>query len=124
MTKMKQPGISLIAVALIGGVAGYLFRGHEFPVPQSAIAAESETARQPKADQAPQPLRVKSTADRGVYYPGTEDLKPDEMRVICTGSGMPMEWWAGVPNVAPKTFRQPTRRFQTNRQKNCRQHPI
>jgi len=25
-----------------------------------------------------------------VYYPGTEELKPDEMRVICLGSGMPM----------------------------------
>jgi len=26
----------------------------------------------------------------GVYYPGTEALKPDEMRVIACGSGMPM----------------------------------
>ena len=25
-----------------------------------------------------------------VYYPGTEELEPDEMRVICLGSGMPM----------------------------------
>ena len=24
------------------------------------------------------------------YYPGTEELKPDEMRVIACGSGMPM----------------------------------
>ena len=28
--------------------------------------------------------------DRGVYYPGTEELEPDEMRVIACGSGMPM----------------------------------
>jgi ribonuclease Z len=27
---------------------------------------------------------------RGVYYPGTEELAPDEMRVIACGSGMPM----------------------------------
>jgi ribonuclease Z len=26
----------------------------------------------------------------GVYYPGTEELNPDEMRVIACGSGMPM----------------------------------
>ncbi len=25
-----------------------------------------------------------------VYHPGTEELKPDEMRVIALGSGMPM----------------------------------
>ena len=25
-----------------------------------------------------------------VYYPGTEELKPDEMRVIACGSGIPM----------------------------------
>jgi ribonuclease Z len=28
--------------------------------------------------------------DRNVYYPGTEALDPDEMRVIACGSGMPM----------------------------------
>ncbi len=27
--------------------------------------------------------------DRYVYYPGTEPLRPDEIRVICCGSGMP-----------------------------------
>jgi ribonuclease Z len=28
-------------------------------------------------------------ADRDVYYPGTEDLKSDEMRVVACGTGMP-----------------------------------
>ncbi len=28
-------------------------------------------------------------ADRDVYYPGTEDLAPDEMRVVACGTGMP-----------------------------------
>jgi len=27
--------------------------------------------------------------DRYVYYPGTEELGPDEMRVIACGTGMP-----------------------------------
>lgn len=27
--------------------------------------------------------------DRYVYYPGTEVLKPGEMRVVCCGSGLP-----------------------------------
>jgi ribonuclease Z len=35
-------------------------------------------------------LRVDPTPNRDVYFPGTEKLKPDEMRVIVLGSGMPM----------------------------------
>jgi ribonuclease Z len=27
-------------------------------------------------------------SDRDVYYPATEDLKPDEMRVVACGTGM------------------------------------
>ncbi|NIX01415.1 MAG: hypothetical protein GWN13_24890, partial [Phycisphaerae bacterium] len=41
----------------------------------SAIGAYSPTKPYPKHD---------------VYYPGTEELKPDEIRVIAIGSGMPM----------------------------------
>ena len=32
---------------------------------------------------------VKAQKDREVYYPGTEDLAPDEMRVTACGTGMP-----------------------------------
>lgn len=32
---------------------------------------------------------TKARADRDVYYPNTEDLAPDEMRVIACGTGMP-----------------------------------
>lgn len=33
---------------------------------------------------------TKPSPRHGVYYPGTEELLPDEMRVIACGSGMPM----------------------------------
>jgi ribonuclease Z len=33
---------------------------------------------------------TKPYPSHGVYYPGTEELRPDEMRVIACGSGMPM----------------------------------
>jgi ribonuclease Z len=33
---------------------------------------------------------TKPSPEHGVYYPGTEELAPDEMRVIACGSGMPM----------------------------------
>ena len=32
---------------------------------------------------------VRAVANRDVYYPGTEDLAPDEMRVTACGTGMP-----------------------------------
>jgi ribonuclease Z len=32
---------------------------------------------------------VKALPELDVYYPGTEDLAPDEMRVIACGTGMP-----------------------------------
>ncbi len=32
---------------------------------------------------------TKAVGDRDVYYPGTEDLAPDEMRIVALGTGMP-----------------------------------
>ena len=32
---------------------------------------------------------VKALSHRDVYYPGTEDLKPDEMRIVACGTGQP-----------------------------------
>ena len=40
-------------------------------------------------DAVEQSSAVKALADRDVYYPGTEDLAPDEMRVVACGTGMP-----------------------------------
>ncbi|MBW1688473.1 MAG: MBL fold metallo-hydrolase [Deltaproteobacteria bacterium] len=35
------------------------------------------------------PTRAIPASELDVYYPGTEDLKPDEMRVVALGTGMP-----------------------------------
>ncbi len=35
------------------------------------------------------PTKAKATTDRDVYYPATEDLGKDEMRVVALGTGMP-----------------------------------
>jgi ribonuclease Z len=40
-----------------------------------------------KGEEKPSP--VKALSEREVYYPGTEDLAPDEMRVVALGTGMP-----------------------------------
>jgi len=35
------------------------------------------------------PTKAIPASELDVYYPGTEDLKPDEMRVVALGTGMP-----------------------------------
>jgi hypothetical protein len=80
---MRFQQICTLAVGVALGVALCLAGLEFWNVGVSPAQAEDE----PTAD-APSP--VTATADRGVYYPGTEALAPDEMRVIACGSGMPM----------------------------------
>ncbi len=42
-----------------------------------------------KSDAADRPASVLARQDRDVYYPGSEDIAPDEMRVVACGTGMP-----------------------------------
>jgi len=41
------------------------------------------------SDKVPVISPTKALAERDIYYPGTEDLKPDEMRITALGTGMP-----------------------------------
>ncbi len=41
------------------------------------------------AQNKPRPSPVKALGERDVYYPGTEDLGPNEMRIVACGTGMP-----------------------------------
>ena len=52
-----------------------------------AIGIVIGTAVNPGAEAGASP--VKALSEREVYYPGTEDLAPDEMRVVACGTGMP-----------------------------------
>ena len=69
MTARKIVPIAVITVAL---AAGYLMgRGGE-----GSAGAQSLSP-------------TRALTEQEVYYPGTEDLAPDEMRVIACGTGMP-----------------------------------
>ena len=75
-------------LAAIVTAAAYLFghmqglNGESAGLIADATAEESEYA----ADWSPTGM----VKNRDVYFPGTEELDPDEMRVIACGSGMPM----------------------------------
>jgi ribonuclease Z len=53
--------------------------GKEFSLTTEAIAAQAKSPVSP----------VKARGGRDTYYPNTEDLAPDEMRIISLGTGMP-----------------------------------
>jgi ribonuclease Z len=57
-------------------------------IPMAATADDDRDAAQtPQTTPSASPM--KATATREMYYPGTEDLAPDEMRVTACGTGMP-----------------------------------
>ncbi len=53
--------------------------------PRASNAPIQDTPNQEQTGKSP----VKALSTRDVYYPGTEDLAPDEMRIVACGTGMP-----------------------------------
>ncbi|MHC4712870.1 MAG: guanitoxin biosynthesis MBL fold metallo-hydrolase GntH [Planctomycetota bacterium] len=61
-------------------------------VAMMACIAVLDAVGLPDAEAAAGPAKIsptKALPERDTYYPGTEDLKPDEMRVTALGTGMP-----------------------------------
>ena len=92
--------LSVFAVLGFGFVLGYVAACSKIePETRSNAAASDEREKQPKtasesgADDDTISLSLasanKTSGARDVYYPGTEDLAPDEMRVVALGTGMP-----------------------------------
>ncbi|UCF02383.1 MAG: MBL fold metallo-hydrolase [Deltaproteobacteria bacterium] len=75
--------LAIVAVAALAMVAGYMKGHHDGSV--GRILQLSPEAQAAKAKMSP----VKPLENRDVYYPGTEPLGPDEMRVVALGTGMP-----------------------------------
>lgn len=90
-TTKKQLGFFTILGLgiLIGFVLAFSISGPE----PSALAAEAKAvvAQENDTEAEPESLvsPVKANPTRETYYPNTEDLAPDEMRVIACGTGMP-----------------------------------
>ena len=74
-------------VLLIAGaiVCAYMFGVQHGNSGRGLVMAKEAIASQPKSMASP----VKALKDLDVYYPGTEDISPNEMRVVALGTGMP-----------------------------------
>jgi ribonuclease Z len=86
---MKIKSLPLAALALIGagiGIGLYLADSDDdTPGPLSLVPSAQAQESLPPSAASP----VKALAEREMYYPGTEDLGPNEMRVVACGTGMP-----------------------------------
>ena len=99
MTRIKRAGPPIVIVALIAGIVGYILGCSQSERENQSLASAAQ-AESP-ADAEPAGLTVSSSKTvawsptkpspkHGVYYPGTEELDPDEIRAVACGSGMPM----------------------------------
>jgi len=79
---LVSSSVLLIAVTM---VAVYLFGLHHGRTGEGITITKEAIAAQTKSSASP----VKALEERDVYYPGSEDLAPDEMRIVACGTGMP-----------------------------------
>ena len=68
---MRKQTLALLAVTAGAIALGFMIG--------AGVGSDAEAGASP----------VTATPERDVYYPGTEDLAPDEMRVVACGTGMP-----------------------------------
>ena len=85
MNTNTQRLITVVVILAIGIAIGFSLRTE--PLPDLASPANAASAQDQAADVKE---AVTTTPDsRKTYYPNTEDLGPNEMRVISLGTGMP-----------------------------------
>lgn len=84
MSRRNATRLGVLGLVAVGFVMGYVIASGG-----GILATQAEAAQSDGTAQEPLVSPVKATSDRDVYYPNTEDLAPDEMRVIACGTGMP-----------------------------------
>ncbi|GAG90396.1 unnamed protein product, partial [marine sediment metagenome] len=101
MSRSSKTRFGVLGVLGVGFVLGYVVACSNTQPTNPSNAAEAndgEKAKQAaragsgtptKPTALPSTSPVKALGAREVYYPGTEDLAPNEMRVVACGTGMP-----------------------------------
>ena len=73
--------VTVLLIVFVIAIGGYLIGYNDGTIGRDPAIAD------PAAAQATSPTGT--VDDRDVYYPGTEALAPDEMRIVALGTGMP-----------------------------------
>ena len=83
---MKKGALATIVLLCSVTIVGiYMLGLHHGNTGKRLIIGKEAIAAQTKSSASP----IKAIQNRDVYYPGTEDLAPDEMRVVALGTGQP-----------------------------------
>ena len=92
MLRRQSTRLGILGILFLGIAIGYI-AAHRTPRRVEAGQAHAQPNRDrdvANTETARKWSPTKPYPSQEVYYPGTELLKPDEMRVIACGSGMPM----------------------------------
>ncbi len=93
MTQVARSRFGILGLLLMGVAMGYVIARTSTPSLSSADANEADKTKENQANKketsASAASPVKPLVQRNVYYPGSEAIAPDEMRIVCCGSGMP-----------------------------------
>jgi ribonuclease Z len=92
MSRETKKQLGIWGVLGIGFLLGYVAAcSRTEPTDRAEVQAQVETGEEADSEtSAPSEWsRTQPHPKQEVYYPGTEALGPDEMRVVCCGSGMP-----------------------------------
>ena len=84
-------GISLVVAV---AAAAFYMKGRYDERTGKGFGSALQEAQAQNLSHAATPAKISATkahpaSDRDMYFPGTEDLKPDEMRITACGTGMP-----------------------------------
>lgn len=102
MSHLKNAGPSVMVIAVLAGIVGYLLgcanatreeqsqaNAQEASSASEVVAVQQAPAISDTAESALVASPVMAIGNREMYYPGSEDLAANEMRVIACGTGMP-----------------------------------
>jgi ribonuclease Z len=103
MTRVKRTGLPLLLVAVVTGVIGYILGCTQEQREKNAQTVAQETTSAAKTPAPSGGSAGQSSAasgvvkdpngtapDRNIYYPGTEALGEEEIRLVALGTGMPL----------------------------------
>ena len=94
MLRIKQAGRSTLLPVLIAGLIGYVIASVRIDRESRATAQSTQTASDGgdtsgNTGQTPQVTSTGTLPDPNIYFPGTEALAANEMRIVACGTGMP-----------------------------------
>ena len=89
MSRRAATKLTLPLVLTLGLAMGYIIASINDQPVQPSNAAEKDDSDANDEESHPTVSPVKARPSRDTYYPNTEDLAPDEMRVVACGTGMP-----------------------------------